>query len=77
MMVVDYSATGDAFLAQPPRGPLTVPTIEDVNHTTYDVTADGKRFAALVPQESDETPSRELHVVLNRFEESKRLVPAD
>jgi serine/threonine-protein kinase len=76
MMVVDYAATGDAFRAEPPREVFTVPTMDDEPHATYDVTADGKRFLVLLPEESDEVPTQ-LIVVLNWFEEVKRLVPVE
>ncbi len=56
---------------------FTVPTLDDVGgHTTYDVTADGKRFLVLLPQESDQAPAQ-LNVVLNWFDELKRLVPTN
>ena len=76
MMVVDYSSTDDAFRAGPPRELFTVSTIDDVTHATYDVTPDGKRFVVLLPQE-DPSVSTTNHVilVLNWFDEIKRLVP--
>jgi hypothetical protein len=46
----------------------------------FDVTADGQRFLVTVPAGTDETggtaPGTQLNVVLNWFEELKRLVPA-
>lgn len=77
MIVVDYSAHGSDFLPKPPRELFTVPTTGDVVRSTYDVTADGKRFMVLVPQETDEAPTRKLHVVLNWVEELERLVATD
>ena len=41
---------------------------------SYDVAPDGQRFLVLQP-EYDDSEIRELHVVLNWFEELKRLVP--
>jgi serine/threonine-protein kinase len=43
---------------------------------SYDVAPDGQRFLVLQP-EYDDSQIRELHVVLNWFDELKRLVPAD
>jgi hypothetical protein len=43
--------------------------------TNYDVTADGQRFVMLQPQESSDPI--QFNVVLNWFEELKRLVPVN
>ncbi len=40
---------------------------------TYDVTNDGQRFLMVKPQEASAT---QINVVVNWFEELKRLVPA-
>ena len=44
-------------------------------HRTYDISPDGERFLMIKEGSSNDAP-RELHVVLNWFEELKRLVPA-
>ena len=44
---------------------------------TYDVAPDGERFLMIKESGSGETPSTELILVLNWFEELKRLVPTD
>jgi len=46
----------------------------NVSGLSYDVSPDGQRFLVLQP-EYDDSEVRELHVVLNWFEELKRLVP--
>jgi len=46
----------------------------NVSGLSYDVAPDGQRFLVLQP-EYDDSEVRELHVVLNWFEELKRLVP--
>jgi len=46
----------------------------NVSGLSYDVASDGQRFLVLQP-EYDDSEVRELHVVLNWFEELKRLVP--
>jgi hypothetical protein len=44
--------------------------------TAYDVTADGKRFVMLQPEEGAASPApRQINVVLNWFDELERLVP--
>ncbi len=40
----------------------------------YDVTADGQRFVMVQPMEPESAPTQ-INVVLNWFEELKRLVP--
>ena len=42
---------------------------------TYDITSDGQRFVAV--KINEESGPRTIHVVLNWFEELKRLVPSD
>jgi hypothetical protein len=41
----------------------------------YDVTADGRRFV-MIPRGA-QTPRKQIHIVLNWFEELRRLVPWD
>jgi serine/threonine-protein kinase len=78
MMVVSYSSTDDVFRAEPPQELYAVPTLDDVNHATYDVTPDGKRFIVLIPQEDSAGPTTNHAIlVLNWFDEIKRLVPTD
>ena len=77
MMVVDYAVDGDTFVPGPPRLLFEVPTPPDVGRATYDVTADGQRFLVLLPAEGDEAQATQLTVVLNWFEELKRLVPSE
>ena len=43
----------------------------NVSGLSYDVTADGRRFVLI--RGLDAPPTREIHVVLNWFEELKRL----
>jgi hypothetical protein len=76
MMVVGCTTDGDAFRAEPPRELFTVPTMNDQRRSTYDVTADGQRFLVLLPQEGDQAQAK-LIVVLNWFEEVRRLVPVN
>jgi hypothetical protein len=45
--------------------------------TNYDVTHDGKQILLVVPQTEPGTEAmQEIHIVLNWYEELKRLVPA-
>ena len=61
--------------------PVEVSDIEMRVTSNFDVTADGQKFLVTVPAGSDETggtaPSTRLDIVLNWFEELKRLVPTD
>jgi len=76
MMAVDI-ATHPGFVAGKPRvlfegeyllTPLAFPN--------YDVSPDGQRFLMLKPTEQKATAPAQINVVLNWFEELKRLVPA-
>jgi hypothetical protein len=75
MMVVDIVSKPE-FRPGKPRV-----LFEDPYHTgapygrNYDVASDGERFVMTMPIEQDTAP--QLHVVLNWFEELKRLVPTN
>ena len=78
MMVASYSSTDDAFIAEPPWELFAIPTTDDVAYATYDVTPDGKRFIVLMPQEDPAGPTTSHAIlVLNWFDEIKRLVPTE
>ncbi len=42
----------------------------------HDITSDGKRFLIVKPSEKEQTPAQ-IRIVLNWFEELKRLVPTE
>ena len=73
-MVVSIS-TEPEFTAGTPQV-LFEGLFNNVPGISYDVTPNGQRFLVLQP-EYDDSQIRELHVVINWFEEIKRLVPAD
>jgi hypothetical protein len=66
------TSTRPAFDASRPRV-LFEGNYLNVSGLSYDVTADGRRFVLI--RGLDTPPTREIHVVLNWFEELKRLVP--
>jgi len=75
MMAVDI-ATQPSFAAGKPRMLFQghyVPT--GIKMPYYDVSTDGQRFLMLKPIEQAESASTQINVVLNWFEELKRLVP--
>jgi Tol biopolymer transport system component len=49
--------------------------VEPARHTNYDVAADGQRFVMI--QVDEESAPTQINVVLNWFEELKRLVPTE
>jgi serine/threonine protein kinase len=71
-MVVSIS-TESEFTPGPPQVLFEGPYI-NVPGLSYDVSPDAQRFLVLQP-EYDDSDVRELHVVLNWFEELKRLAP--
>ncbi len=76
MMVVPVQ-TEPTFKAEKPR--LLFEGSYSYNFTTvtsnYDVTADGQRFVMV--RDSEEQEEGQIHVVLNWFEELKRLAPTE
>jgi serine/threonine protein kinase/Tol biopolymer transport system component len=75
MMVVDIS-TEHGFTASTPRmlfeGHYEQPPVPLHN---FDVSPDGQRFLMLKPVEQEQGATTQINVVLNWFEELKRLVP--
>jgi hypothetical protein len=76
MMVVDIS-TQTGFAASTPRmlfeGPYEQPPVPLHN---FDVSPDGQHFLMLKAVEQEQTAPTQIIVVLNWFEELKRLVPS-
>jgi hypothetical protein len=76
MMAVEI-ATQPGFTAGRPRVLFEgdyLPT--PLNFPNYDVSQDGQRFLMLKPSEQEAAAPTQINVVLNWFEELKRLVPA-
>jgi eukaryotic-like serine/threonine-protein kinase len=72
LMAVDVVAGSNISFSQPTL--LKVPVDQQLNVSRdYDITPDGKRFVVSVPGTQSAPP--QIHVVLNWFEELKRLVP--
>ena len=66
--------TEPAFSAGTPTVLFEDPYFRNIRHV-YDISSDGQRFLMIKEVSSNDAP-RELRVVLNWFEELKRLVPA-
>ena len=77
MMAVDIT-TQPNFAAGKPRvlfeGQYEASLVSDAN---YDVSPDGQRFLMLKGSQTEETAPTQINVVLNWFEELKRLVPTN
>jgi eukaryotic-like serine/threonine-protein kinase len=73
MMVVDFTP-GPVLAVGKPRL-LFAGQYETAPDTDYDVSLDGRRFLMIRKQEAD-APVTQIAVVLNWFEELKRIVPA-
>ena len=71
LMVVD-ATTSPAFSAGRPR--VLFEGLERFSVECCEVAPDGQRFLAIQPVEPPQSPTQ-IHVVLNWFEELKRLVP--
>ena len=78
MMAASYTVKGDSFVADKPR----VWSDKPIGNTgtggiNYDVAADGKRIAALMPVEGPEAQQAQSDVIFleNFFDELRRKVP--
>ena len=75
MMFVPYTVEEDRFLFERARElfELATPGIS----LNYDVTPDGQRFVVLLPEGTTGAASTQLVIVLNWFDELRRLVPTN
>ena len=72
-MAVSYESGAGRFNAGEPRSLFEVPGFLTGSSSSYAVAPDGQRF--LMSQNVDTVP--QINVILNWFEELKRLVPTD
>jgi Tol biopolymer transport system component len=79
IMVADYTARGDSFVAGKPRVWSEKPLLDlgSPPTFTYDVAPDGKRFAVVLYPDgtAEETPITHVTFLLNFFDELRRRVP--
>jgi serine/threonine-protein kinase len=80
LMVVDYTAQGDSFVAGTPH-PWTDKPLLNLGSPpvyTYDVAPDGRRLAAVLYRDgtADEKPITHVTFLLNFFDELRRRFPA-
>jgi eukaryotic-like serine/threonine-protein kinase len=75
MMVVDVG-TQPGLISATPRVLFSHSFAQAASRTSYDVSPDGRRFIVIEAGET-ESPARQINVVLNWFEELKRLVPTN
>jgi hypothetical protein len=75
MMAVKYAVKGDSFVAEKPR----VWLLKLGGATDFDLSADGKRLAAVMPVETREAPKPEHEVtfLFNFFDYLRRRVPVE
>ena len=75
ILVASYTAKGDAFVAEKPRVWSEKRIADtDLNGPNFDVAPDGKRIAALMPEETTEAQQAQSHVIFleNFFDELRR-----
>jgi len=78
IMVASYTVQGDSFLADKPRLWLDQPLANMVdNSKNFDLAADGKRIAAIVPAEGLAAQLAQRHAIFleNFFDELRRKAP--
>jgi hypothetical protein len=76
-MMAVYITTEPVFTPGTPRFLFEGQWAQSAPVRSYDVAPDGQRFLMLEVVEQPVQTVRQLHVVLNWFEELKRLVPTD
>jgi hypothetical protein len=76
-MAVHYSAKGDTFVADKPRVWLAKYMGSSGDLSAGDLSADGRRLVAIVPEHAATAPQVEHEVVFlqNFFDELRRKVP--
>ena len=72
MMIASYTTNGDAFVASKPR--LWVGKKDLGNY--FDLAPDGKRFAMLQPEDSEQKGPQHVTFLLSFFDELRRRAPA-
>ena len=77
IMVANYTSKGDSFVAGKPRVWSEKRIANIGQFINYDPAPDGKRIAAIMPDETPEAQSAQGHVtfLLNFFDELRRKVP--
>ena len=76
MMLVPYTVEEDRFLFERARELFELAT-PGIRLRDYDVTPDGQRFVVLLPEDTTGAASTQLVIVLNWFDELRRLVPTN
>ena len=76
LSVVDVRAA-NGFTASRPKRILDRSFFARGSGQTYDVSTDGKRFLMIEKDPADTIAPTEIHLVLNWFEELKRLAPSN
>jgi hypothetical protein len=71
MMVASYTTNGEAFVASKPRLWAGKKDLGD----SYDRAPDGKRFALLQPEASEQKGPQHVTFLLNFFDELRRRAP--
>ncbi len=75
IMVVTYSVEGDSFRARRPRLWSEGQFTDRGTFQNFALHPDGKRFAVLkAPEDSEQTGTRQVTLVLNWFDEVRRRV---
>jgi Tol biopolymer transport system component/predicted Ser/Thr protein kinase len=74
LMSVSYTAVGDSFIPGKPRPWASTPMVTAGFYPTWDLSADGKRVAAVLMHDTDgeQKPTTHLTFLLNFFDELQR-----
>jgi Tol biopolymer transport system component len=77
LMVTEYQSAGGRFVAGKPRAWATLPPVGDTGFSKIDVAPDGTRVVVLMRSQPDENaPAPRTNLLLNFFDEIRRLSPS-
>jgi serine/threonine-protein kinase len=79
VMVVSYTAKNGSFIADKPRAWSEKPVLNHGTFSMWDIAPDGKRPAAILPEQTQQNPRPQTHVtfLLNFADELQRRTPRD
>jgi serine/threonine-protein kinase len=77
VMVTEYQHVNGTFVASKPRVWTMMPRVGNTGFSRYDIAPDGSRAAILARPQLDSEPMPRMNLLLNFFDEIRRLAPAN
>jgi len=77
LMVTEYQDMKGTFVASKPRVWTTMPRVGNTGFSRYDIAPDGSRAAILARPQLDSEQMPRMNLLLNFFDEIRRIAPAN